>query len=92
MTAYSQVEWDQKLKDVPIRKSDPSKWPTNIRPLTFDDMDFLAVDKDGVLYWDGKPVMIRRKFELRLYELILATLAAAATVVQAVMAVLAWVL
>ena len=39
-----------------------------------------------MLYWHGKPVQIRQIFELRWYELGLATLATIGTVMQGVAA------
>jgi len=70
-----------------IQDVDPKRWPPGIRPLTFGDYG-LEIDRDGILYWDGKPVMIRRKFELRWYELILATIATIATATQAAAALI----
>lgn len=61
-------------------------WPDGVRPMSWDNMAHLGVDQKGVLYWQGKPVMVRRQFELRRYELALATMAALATVVQAIAA------
>jgi hypothetical protein len=80
-------EWEQKLRDVPLQRIDPRTWPDGIRPLTFDEEGF-GVDRNHVLYWNGKPVTMRRQLELRWYELILATSAALAVVVQATASVL----
>ena len=85
---WTTAEWEQKLKEVPFQRVDPRKWPKGIRPLSFDE-EGLGIDRNSVLYWDGKPVMIRRQLELRWYELILATMVAGATVVQAGVAMVA---
>ena len=85
---WTTAEWGQKLKEVPFQRIDPRTWPKGIRPLSFDE-EGLGIDRNSVLYWDGKPVMIRRQLELRWYELILATMVAGATVVQAGVAMIA---
>jgi hypothetical protein len=83
---FTNEEWDQKLKEVPFQRIDPKKWPKGIRPLSLDE-EGLGIDREGLLYWNGKPVLIRRKFELRWIELTLAAIATLATVVQAIAAV-----
>jgi hypothetical protein len=75
-------EWEQMLKDVPLQRIDPRTWPEGIRPLTFDEEGF-GIDRNHIIHWNGKPVMMRRQLELRWYELIIATAAALAVVVQA---------
>lgn len=84
--SFTDEEWAEKVREIPIQKSNPKEWPTHVRPISIDD-EGLGIDREGVLYWNGKPVMIRRQLELRWYELILATVIAVATVVQAVAAV-----
>ncbi|MBY0225114.1 MAG: hypothetical protein K2Q28_04850 [Hyphomicrobium sp.] len=84
------MEWtneDQqaRLKDIPPVTSDPRTWPKHVRPLSLDDWG-LGVDAKGSLYWQGKPVVVRRQLELRTYELALATIVTLATVVQAAIA------
>ena len=79
-------EWDQKLREVPLRKMDPKDWPKGIRPVTLDE-EGLGVDRDGRLYWQLKPVAMQVK--LRPVELTLAALATLATIAQAVTSVIA---
>lgn len=85
---WTNEEWEEKLKEVPFQKIDPKSWPKGIRPLSLDE-EGLGIDRNSVLYWDGKPVMIRRQFELRWIELTLAIIATAATVIQAYAALIA---
>lgn len=82
--SWSKEAWDEKLREVPPRKMRPEDWPKGIRPITLDE-EGLGVDNEGRLYWHLKPVAFEVK--LRWYELTLATLATAATVVQAFAAV-----
>lgn len=79
---WTNEEWEQKLKEVPLQKTDPKSWPKGIRPISLDE-EGLGIDRGGILYWMGKPVMMRRQFELRWIELMLAIMVAVAAVVQA---------
>jgi hypothetical protein len=36
----------------------------NIHPLAIADLSRLSIDDDGRLYWDGKPVEVRRRIEM----------------------------
>ncbi len=55
---------EQELKDVPLRAADKSTWPKGIRSISYDEVDALGVDPKGELYWQGKPVKIRRPLDL----------------------------
>lgn len=39
-------------------------WPPNVRSLSIDGADFLGVDDEGVLYWDGQEVATKSRFQL----------------------------
>jgi hypothetical protein len=78
--------WDEKLREVPQQRIEPKDWPKGVRPISLDE-EGLGVDRKGTLYWQLKPVAMRVK--LRWFELTLVTLAALATVVQAVTSVIA---
>ena len=80
------AERDREISDVPIRKIDKSKWPRDVRPISFDDMDALGVSKDGLLHWHGQPVATRRKFEVRGIELWLLGAATIGTLLQGIAA------
>jgi hypothetical protein len=41
-----------------------------------DEYDAFEVDEAGQLYWKGKPVLFEQRVSLRLYEFVLATVAA----------------
>jgi hypothetical protein len=43
-------------------------WPPGVRPVTLESFDLLGVDKDNRLYWDGKPVEVRRRFDLTFWQ------------------------
>jgi hypothetical protein len=73
----------------------PSHWPRSIRFVPNSDFDFLGLDpKTMQLYWDGQEIVTRRRlsdFErmLAIFALGLTAGGVAATVVQAVAAVMA---
>lgn len=83
---WTNENWERKLQEVPVRKIAPEAWPVGIRPVTLDE-EGLGVDKDGALYWHLKPVAMRIK--LRWLELGLAFAVTTATIVQAIVAVIA---
>jgi len=70
----SNDDWKQReeeLRRIPPRTADPSLWPKGVRPIGVDEMDALGVDAQGMLYWHGKAIAIRR-IELGTIELWLA--------------------
>lgn len=38
----------------------PSHWPQHVRPISLDGLRFLGVGDDGLIYWDGKAIEMRR--------------------------------
>lgn len=75
-----------RLREVPPRKTDPAQWPQHIRPISIDEMDAFGVDRDGLIYWHGKPIEIKRKLELRTLELLLLGAATVGTLLQGIAA------
>lgn len=45
-------------------KEAATKKGRNIHPLATADLSRLSIDNDGRLYWDGKPVEVRRRIEM----------------------------
>jgi hypothetical protein len=43
---------------------DWSKWPEGVGPITWNNLGRPGVGRDNQLYWDGKPVEIRRRLKL----------------------------
>lgn len=82
------AEWERELNEIPLRKTDRSSWPRGIRPISVDEMGSLGIDVDGLIYWNGMPIQVRRKIELRAWELSIAIIATAATVIQAAVALM----
>ena len=52
---------EEELKEVPLWTATTERWPPGVRTISLDkEMDCLGVDRHGNLYWDGKPVEVRR--------------------------------
>jgi hypothetical protein len=91
-------EREEELKRVPLQTIDKSRWPKDVRPIAMPEADGLGVDRDGRLYWDGRPVeIIGRRLDLTwtqgivaIVVAILTLVIAAATVVQAAVAYHDW--
>jgi hypothetical protein len=82
-------ERQRELEEIPPTPIDKSKWPKGVRSLSLDE-DALGVDAKSNLYWHGKPVEVRRPLDLTPGQQIIAVIVALATVVQAIMAVAAF--
>lgn len=53
---------------------DKSHWPPGVRPLGIAEDDLIGTDGKGGLYWDGKPIEVRKRLDLtrgeRLFALV----------------------
>ena len=56
----------------------------NIRPATAVDLSRLSIDEAGQLYWDGKPVEVRRRLMMSRRQAVAASLIAFFIVVAAI--------
>jgi hypothetical protein len=91
-------EREEELKRIPFQQVDKSKWPATVRPIGTGEADGLGIDRDGRLYWNGKPVeIIGQRLDLTwtqgivaIVVAILTLVIAAATVVQAAVAYHDW--
>jgi hypothetical protein len=85
LSMHRGVDCEQELKDVPPQTIDPSKWPKGIRPISIGETGGLGIDRDGRLYWNGKPVeIIGRRLDLTKPQFALAVIAAIATSIRAI--------
>jgi hypothetical protein len=62
----------------------PAKKGRNIHPLATADLSRLSIDDDGRLYWDGKPVEVRRRIEMSRAQVVGASVVAAFVAIGAV--------
>lgn len=66
----------------------PARKGRNIHPLATADLSRLSIDDDGRLYWDGKPVEVRRRIEMSRAQVVGASVVAAFVAIGAVGAVI----
>jgi hypothetical protein len=75
---------EDELRRIPFQKIDQSKWPGNVRPIAMGEADGLGIDKDGRLYWDGKPVeIISQRLDLTKAQAFTGALVAVFTLIAA---------
>jgi hypothetical protein len=59
------TDWEHIRKNFYCASDDkPADWPKNVRPLTFNGISLLGTDENGVLYWDGKIVEVKKHLYL----------------------------
>ena len=46
----------------------PEHWPDNVYPVSLDGLKFLGVGDDGIIYWDGKPIEVKKSFGLSAWQ------------------------
>lgn len=75
------------VADAPPSEPDspsPKKSGRNIQPLATADISRLSIDNDGRLYWDGKPVEVRRRIQMSRAQVVGASIVAGFVVIGAV--------
>ena len=50
----------------------PAHWPKGVRPISLEGLSYLGVASDGYLYWDGRPIAVRKTFELKPLQILYA--------------------
>jgi hypothetical protein len=64
-------------------KASQKDWPPGVEPISWVNAKRLGVGQDGQLYWDGQPVVTRRRLDLSFWERVLGVVVAAAVIVAA---------
>lgn len=62
----------------------PEPQGRNVHPVDMTDLSRLSIDHDGRLYWDGKPVEVRRRVSMSRAQVVGASIVAAFVVIGAV--------
>lgn len=62
----------------------PEPQGRNVHPVDMTDLSRLSIDHDGRLYWDGKPVEVRRRISMSRAQVVGASIVAAFVVIGAV--------
>lgn len=71
-------------ESAPQESTDDPRDSRNVRPLGIMDLSRLSIDNDGRLYWDGKPVEVRRRITMSRAQVIGASVIGAFIVIGAV--------
>src|SRR5438067_2288949 len=75
-------ERDEELQR--LAKIDPASWPRHVRRIGIGEMSGLGVDRNGRLYWNGRPVeIIGQRLDLTWPQLWVAIAVAVFTFVAA---------
>src|SRR5215207_2404930 len=61
----------------------PGPQGRNVHPVEMTDLSRLSIDQDGRLYWDGKPVEVRRRISMSRAQVVGASIVAAFVVIGA---------
>lgn len=72
-------DWDHVRRNARSAEGAPG-WPDNVRALTLTGLDLLGIDETNQLYWDGAPIVVRRRLDLTFWQKVWAVIAALAIV------------
>ncbi|MGO8401343.1 hypothetical protein ACC783_23725 [Rhizobium ruizarguesonis] len=94
---YREDEQEKALEQVPLFVADPLHWPDGVRTVGIDELGNLGIDREGVLYWNGRVITIEKRFRLSFWQMISATvvtvtaaLVSLSTIVQGLAAYSTW--
>jgi hypothetical protein len=68
----------------PEPEPQPEPQGRNVHPVDMTDLSRLSIDRDGRLYWDGKPVEVRRRISMSRAQVIGASIVAGFVVIGAI--------
>ncbi len=63
---------------------EPKPQGRNINPVDMTDLSRLSIDRDGRLYWDGKPVETHHRLSMSRRQIVGASIVAAFVVIGAI--------
>lgn len=66
----------------------PNHWPAGVRPISLKGLDYLGVSDELELYWDGKPIEVRKRVNLSVAQKFGAVIVTSSAIVGAVSAAL----
>ena len=74
-------EWDH-IRQTAMSPDAPSDWPDGVRAISTNGLALIGLNENFELFWDGKPIEIRKPLSFTFWQKVMATL----TVVSAVVA------
>jgi hypothetical protein len=84
---FSPVDWEHKRKIGRSKIPGAPGWPQGVHPISIEGMALMGLDEQGMLYWDGKPVEVRRRLDLSKWEKAFAVIVGFFTILGGVGAV-----
>ena len=75
------IEWERMRATAFADAETPADWPRDVKPVSFNGLTLFGVDGQRQLYWDGRPVEIKKLLSLTAWQrigTILVTLSAVA--------------
>jgi hypothetical protein len=77
------VDWDEVRRHA-FHEDRPADWPAHVKAITIHGVALFGMDeRRRRLFWDGREIIIRRRFALGTFERWIASLAAIGTVAAA---------
>ena len=73
----------QQLEPHQPEPQQPEPQGRNVHPVDMTDLSRLSIDRDGRLYWDGKPVEVRRRISMSQAQVVGASIVAPFVVIGA---------
>ena len=61
---FAPVDWEHKRKVGKSNVPGAPGWPKGVHPISLEGLALIGVDDAGLLYWDGRPVEVRRRLDL----------------------------
>jgi hypothetical protein len=94
---YREDERDKAMEQVPPFVADPVHWPDGVRTVGIDELNNLGIDREGVLYWNGRVLTIEKRLSLSVWQKVwagvigvTAFLVSLSTIVQGIAAYSTW--
>ncbi len=87
-----ELDWDDIRKNALSNTVSPREWPKGVRPISIVGTALFGLDGDLTLYWDGKPVEIKKTLSLNLWQNTLAAIKSFSALAVAVVEVSSFIL
>ncbi len=85
------IDWKH-IRSVAWAKERAPDWPKGVRGISLEGVSLFGLDERHRLYWDGRPVEVRRTLTLTLWQRLAAITTVLAAVITAISAAaVAWI-
>jgi hypothetical protein len=84
MSQENEMDWASVRSERWAKAPPPPEWDAGVKPISLAGLSLFGIhQQSGNLYWDGKEIVVRRRFALTWYQGLLATITAFSTLVLA---------